>query len=110
MEINQKREGDSLTLAISGKCTVEHAAALREALLQAVAAGGALALDVSGVEEADVTFLQLVLATALTLQRDGKTLLRHGPVSEAAGQAARVSGFDRTPQLQTFFADEGRDG
>ena len=89
---------------------MEHAAALREALLKAVAAGSVLALDVSGVEEADVTFLQLVLATALTLQREGKTLRRHGPVSEAAGQAARVSGFDRTPQLQTFFADEGRDG
>ena len=27
-----------------------------------------------------------------------------------ARSAARVTGFDQTPQLTTFFADEGRDG
>lgn len=110
MELHQKREGDRLTLAISGKCTVEHAAALRAALLEAVSAGPKLGLDVSGVEEADVTFLQLLLATALTMEREGASLRRSGALCEAVRQAAHVSGFDQTPPLQTFFADEEHDG
>lgn len=110
MELTRKGDGGRLTLAISGKCTVEHAAPLREALLEAVAADKQLSLDVSGVEEADITFLQLVLATALTLQREGGALSRTGSVSEAAREAARVAGFDQTPQLKTFFVDEERDG
>ncbi|MEA4858678.1 MAG: STAS domain-containing protein [Solidesulfovibrio sp.] len=110
METLRKKEGDRLTLAITGKCTVEHAVALREALLGAVAAGGDLALDISGVDEVDVTFLQLMLATAQTLSREGRSLGRHGPASEACLQAAHVSGFDQTPVLKTFFADGVGDG
>ncbi|WP_428568164.1 MAG: STAS domain-containing protein [Solidesulfovibrio sp. DCME] len=110
MEALQQKEGDRLTLAISGKCTVEHAGALRQALLHAVAAGGDLDLDVSGVDEVDVTFLQLVLATALSLSRERRLLGRRGALSEACLQAARVSGFDQTPQLKPFFADGDHDG
>ncbi|HWQ09757.1 MAG TPA: STAS domain-containing protein [Holophaga sp.] len=110
MELNQTDDGIRLVLGISGKCTVEHAEALREGLLAAVSTGKALALDISEVQEADVTFLQLLLSTAMTLQRSGATLERVGPASPAALSAARVSGFDQTPQLTTFFADEGRDG
>lgn len=110
MELTRREDDARLVLGISGKCTVEHAASLRQALLEAVGAGKGLALDVSDVAEADVTFLQLLLSTALTLARDGRTLERSGPVSAAASQAARVSGFDQTPQLATFFADEDRDG
>lgn len=109
MELTQTDAGGRLTLTLSGKCTVEHAAALREALLGAVTASE-LALDVSQVEEVDVTFLQLLLSTALTLGRDGKTLHRAGAVGDACRQAAHVSGFDQTPQLKPFFAEEERDG
>ena len=110
MELTRFEDAGKLVLAIAGKCTVEHAAALREGLLTAVAADPRLALDISGVEEADITFLQLVLSTAHTVARSGGTLTRHGPVSQAAISAARVSGFTQTPQLTTFFSDEGRDG
>jgi len=110
MELTRSDDGTRLVLGISGKCTVEHAASLREALLEALGAGKDLTLDIAGVEEVDVTFLQLLLSTALTLARDGKKLERTGPVSAAASHAARISGFDQTPQLTTFFADEGSDG
>lgn len=105
MELTRSEDGKHLVLAIAGKCTVEHATALREALLEAVGEARPLALDISDVADADITFLQLLLATALTLDRDGRKLSRRGPVSEAARQAARVSGFDSTPVLATFFAD-----
>lgn len=109
MELTRYDDGHPV-LGISGKCTVEHATSLRDALLEAVRSPQPPALDVSGVEEADVTFLQLLLSTALTLERSGKTLQRHGPVAPAVQSAARVSGFAQTPQLTTFFSDEGRDG
>ena len=110
MELTRSEQGGKPVYAVAGKCTVEHAAALRQALLEAVSANPVLTLDVSGVEEADITFLQLVLSTAHTVARSGGTLTRHGPVSQAAISAARVSGFTQTPQLTTFFSDEGRDG
>ena len=110
MELTRFEDDGRLVLGIAGKCTVEHAATLRQGLLEALAADPRLALDISGVEEADITFLQLVLSTALTVARGGGVLTRHGPVSQAAFAAARVSGFLRTPQLTTFFSDEGRDG
>ena len=110
MELTQHNEGTTLVLGIAGKCSVEHAATLRDALLAAVATAPSLALDISGVEEADITFLQLLLSTAITLEQNGGALSRHGPVSQAALTAARVSGFTQTPQLTNFFSDEGRNG
>lgn len=109
MELTQTDDAGRPVLAISGKCTVEHAAALRQALLAALA-GGSLTLDVSRVEEVDVTFLQLLLATALTVAREGGTFGRIGALGDACRQAARASGFDQTPQLKTFFAEEDDDG
>ena len=106
MELTRLEQGGKPVYAVTGKCTVEHAAALRQALLEAVSANTVLSLDVSGVEEADITFLQLLLATALTLEQSGGSLRRHGPVSPAALAAARVSGFARTPKLANFFSDE----
>ena len=103
----KKLEIDGKTLyAVSGKCTVENAATLHQALLDAVSGSRELSLDLSDVEEADITFLQLLLATALTLEQNGGRLCRHGVVSEAAKAAARVSGFSRTPKLANFFDDE----
>ena len=110
MEVTQAKDDNGVVLRIVGKCTVEHAVALRDALLEAVGGTQPVSLDISGVEEADVTFLQLMLSTAQTLERSGRKLLRHGPVAPAVQLAARVSGFAQSPKLITFFTDEGRDG
>jgi anti-anti-sigma regulatory factor len=108
MHVVRSEEDGRTIVAISGKCTVEHAAALREELLAVAGQGKALALDVSAVEEADITFLQLLLATAQTLEKRGTCLLRAGTISQGVGEAARISGFDQTPRLKDFFADEGK--
>ena len=110
MNVEQTEQDDRLLLTITGKCTVEHAVALRDALLAATQQPKGLALDLSEVEAADITLLQLLLATEQTMAKRGTHLERSGPLSEAVGYAARVSGFDQTPRLKTFFADEGRDG
>ena len=106
MELTRLDQGGKPVYALTGKCTVEHAATLRQALLEAVAGTSVLTLDVSGVEEADITFLQLLLAAAVTLEQNGGGLRRSGPVSPAAMAAARVSGFSTTPKLANFFSDE----
>ena len=110
MNVAQREEDGQLVLVISGKCTVEHAASLREALLTATAQGAPLALDVSAVEDADLTFLQLLLATAQTLGKRGTGLTRQGALAPSVAEAARVSGFDRTPRLKDFFADTAPTG
>lgn len=110
MNVDQTEQDDRLLLTITGKCTVEHAVALRDTLLAATQMPKELALDISAVESADITFLQLLLATERTLAKHGTHLMRSGMLSEAVTDAARVSGFDQTPRLKTFFADEGRDG
>lgn len=110
MELTQLDEGNRRALRIAGKCTVEHAADLRSGLLEAVESGKELVLDIAAVEDVDVTFLQLLLSTALTLERDGRKLARAGALSQEVQSAVRISGFDQVPQLATFFADEGRNG
>jgi len=110
MNVDQTEQDNRLLLTITGKCTVEHAAALRDALLPATETAKELALDLSGVEGVDITFLQLLLATEQTLAKRGAHLLRSGPLSPAVSEAARISGFDQTPRLKTFFSDEERDG
>ena len=106
MELTRFEQNGTKVLAVAGKCTVENAAALRQALLEAASDSPALTLDISGVEEADITFLQLLLAAAVTQEQNGGALGRHGPVSQAALSAARVAGFSRTPKLANFFSDE----
>lgn len=110
MNLDQTEQDNRLLLTITGKCTVEHAASLRDALLPVVETTKEVAVDLSGVESVDITFLQLLLATEQTLAKRGAHLLRVGPLSETVSEAARVSGFDQTPRLKTFFSDEERDG
>jgi len=86
---------------------VEHAAALREALLAATSPGKPVPWTLAEVEDADITLLQLLLATAQTLEKRGTGLSRQGALSPAVGEAARISGFDQTPRLKSFFGRSG---
>ena len=106
MKLDQTEEANRLLLTIAGKCTVEHATDLRDALLAATKTDKELALDLSEVEDTDITLLQLLLATAQTLEKHGVRLVRSGPLSQAVIEAARVSGFDQTTRLKNFFADK----
>jgi len=50
MKLTQSEENGRILVTISGKCTVEHAAALREALLAATSPGKPVTLDLAEVE------------------------------------------------------------
>ncbi len=78
------------TLTLGPDCTIRTIRALRDDLTAALSDTPALTLDCAGVERADVTFIQLVLAAAKTAGRQGKSLAlaNLSPVSEAAFQRA----------------------
>ena len=62
----------ALVLLLPVHCTLAQAAALRVSLLDAVATGGDIHLDASGVEAADTAGLQLLLAFITQLQQQGR--------------------------------------
>jgi|GEM_PF-1306352 len=102
------RDDAGVTLRLSGAWTVEHAAGLRRELLDILAATDAAYLDLTGVEAADASLFEVVHAACLSASRDAKRLQRVGPLSEAARQAAVVSGFAKNGPFADFWKDEER--
>lgn len=88
-----RQENGKGVLVLSGDFTVAEAAALKESLAQALAACQDLAVDLSGVERVDLTFLQLLRAAHLSLAQQGKALECAGAVPPPVVDAAEEAGF-----------------
>lgn len=88
-----RQEGGKGVLVLSGDFTVAEAAAFKESLAQAVASCPDLAVDLAGVERADLTFLQLLRAAHLSLSRQGKALECAGPMPPSVIGVAEEAGF-----------------
>ena len=71
------------------------AADLKSLLLEGLAAGKDLHLDLERVEEIDITIMQLLWAAGREAERTAARMIIR--TSEAAGAAAREVGFDRFP-------------
>lgn len=84
-------------LRIEGEATIERAAALREAVLNALEAaaeaGEGLALDLGGVEAADLTFVQVLVAAQRQAHTRGVALGGHGAASPALQECLRRGGI-----------------
>ena len=94
MGMSELRQEDGKgILVLSGEFTVAEAGALKESLLAAVAACPDLSVDLSGVERADLTFLQLLRSAHLSLSRQGKGLECVGAVPPAVVGVADEAGF-----------------
>ncbi len=72
--------------------TVASAAALKQRLLEGLAGGGDVQLDLEVLEDMDVTLLQLLVAAGREAERSGTRIVTR--MSPAAGAAARDAGFD----------------
>lgn len=87
--------GEGVTLAVTGRATIQVAAELKARLLAALHAASSITIDVSGITVADASFFQLLCAahrSALTTGRD----VRLSPgCSEAFLLAARTTGFSQ---------------
>lgn len=84
-----RREGDRLVL--EGEFTIEHAAALKDCLSNAAAAGGPVLVDLAGVTRADISLFQLLASLAKTLRESGAELQCSG-TNERLSSLARSAG------------------
>jgi len=64
----------AITIALSGTQTIREAAETVETLRAAISQNDDISLDCSGVTEADLTFIQMVMAARKSAEAKGKTL------------------------------------
>ncbi|MGD1069823.1 MAG: STAS domain-containing protein [Bryobacteraceae bacterium] len=95
MPATLERHADHALIRLEGECTLASAAELKTLLLDGLASGGDLRLDLQGVEEIDITTMQLLWAATREADRVGSGFAIR--VSEAAGIAALVAGFETFP-------------
>jgi anti-anti-sigma regulatory factor len=82
------------TLACSGSITVQDVAVLRHHLFDALAIVNTLVLHFEGIEEVDVSFLQLLCSAHLTAGKLEKELTLGG-ISPAFLTAVEMAGYAR---------------
>lgn len=92
----ERRESHSL-IRLEGDFTVTSATELKQVLLEGIAAGLDLHLDLEQAGNFDITVMQLLWAAGRDAARAGIKLVI--PVTEAAAALAREAGFDLFPGL-----------
>jgi anti-anti-sigma regulatory factor len=78
---------------VHGKCTIEKAGRIRTLLMERLAEPGGLILNLSGVSEVDLSFLQLLCAAHKSASNSGKAFGLEGALSEPLILKAREAGF-----------------
>jgi anti-anti-sigma regulatory factor len=97
----ERQESQSL-IRLEGEFTVTSAAELKDRLLECLATGNNLLLDLERAEEIDITLLQLLWAAGREAGRAGARIAIR--LSDAAATAAREAGFERFPGFDTSGA------
>ena len=82
-------------LMVSGEVTIQNALAFRDALKEWIEKSDTLDLNLGGVDDADLTCLQLLCSAHRSMMNMKKTLTVMGELPEAIGKAAREAGFVR---------------
>ena len=95
MSLTLERTGNHALLRLEGTANVACAEELKRRLLEGLAYGGDLRLDLERAEEVDITVLQLLWADGCEAARAGVEMV--SGVSEAAAASAREAGFERFP-------------
>ena len=90
-----RREGDTAVITLSGEADMAGAPVLREALAEAVGAGGgAVVVDMGGVGFLDSTGLAALLNASRRLRRSGRELSLVG-LQDAVRQVVRLAHLER---------------
>jgi anti-anti-sigma regulatory factor len=95
MPITLQRDESQWLLRLEGQATIASAAELKQLLLEWLAAGKDLKLDLEDVEEIDITIMQLLWAAGREAARTGAEVV--GSASDAAIVAVRGAGFPGMP-------------
>ncbi|MBF0140705.1 MAG: STAS domain-containing protein [Magnetococcales bacterium] len=85
--------GDAGTLTLSGGITIQHAAQLKDTLLEGISAAKGLVIDLSEVDRVDLSAIQLLFAAHRGLNDKGKSLTVAGTIPEAWHNAVKESGY-----------------
>jgi anti-anti-sigma factor len=88
-------------IRLEGEVDIALAAALKEALLEALASSGDVRISLERATGLDVTAVQLLWAAEREAKASGVVLALEGPVPEVLRAALEETGFERFP-----FADE----
>jgi anti-anti-sigma regulatory factor len=92
----ERREGQSV-VRFEGEILVTSIAEIKRQLLEELAVGCDLFLDLTGAQEIDLSLMQLLWATGSEAERSGVKVALS--LSEAAAATALEAGFDRFPGL-----------
>ena len=80
-------------IEVKGTCTVEEAGRIRALLMERLRETDRIVLDLSGVGEVDLSFLQLICAAHKSALNAKKTLVLDGVPSEPLIRKVREAGF-----------------
>ena len=97
MALTMEQQESQSVIRLAGEFTLTSAAELKNLLLQGLASGNDLRLDLEQAEEIDITVMQLLWAAGREADRKGASLAIQ--MSDAAAMAARDAGFERFPGL-----------
>lgn len=97
MAVTMEQQESQSVIRLAGEFTLTSAAELKNLLLQGLASGNDLRLDLEQAEEIDITVMQLLWAAGREADRKGASLAIQ--MSDAAAMAARDAGFERFPGL-----------
>lgn len=95
--------GTSGTLAFAGQCTIEHAGVMKKALAEALERYEELDLDMTAVESADLTFLQLVVAAQAEMAKGGRSLSASRGTPPVVADLADEAGMSLGSYEQCFW-------
>jgi len=95
MPVTLQRHDSGWLIGLEGRITIASAAELKQLLLEWLAAEKDLELDLAGVEEIDITIMQLLWAAGREAARTGARVVSR--LSNAAIVAARDAGFAGFP-------------
>lgn len=93
----------TFTLVLTGDISVKSAQETLGSLKEALAAHGSIAIDTSGVTQADVTSVQTLLAARTNAQALGKSLTLKGPPGPKLQAVLEGAGFLNPAQPAARF-------
>jgi len=93
--VKQKKGKDGVTLKVAGSLTIEHAADLRESLMDAFAKGNLVTVDLSQVDAIDLSGLQLMCAAHRTSLGLDKRLVVLESTQPGVQKSAQLAGYYR---------------
>lgn len=99
-------QASTVVLGFSGALTIREAEEVYARLRDALRSSERIEIDCAGVTEADITFIQLILAARLSAAAAAKTLTLTGPAQGVMRDALAVAGLLDGPHGP--FWTEGR--